>query len=184
MSDIETYTETAIEHAAAALLWQASDSSEDGGEGFPVWDDDDGNLGGATEFIPRVIEEVPYLAEAVTAFVAANWNVLTQAHVSAEQCGHDIILTANHHGAGFWDRGLPDVQLADGTWRNAGDYLTEATRGYSFEADFQLDEDGEVVWLCVENTVLADELGLATDPADDVADAAQLSRTESSACDR
>lgn len=23
-----------------------------------------------------------------------------------EQCGHDFWLTRNHHGAGFWDRGL------------------------------------------------------------------------------
>lgn len=24
------------------------------------------------------------------------------------QIGHDLVLTANHHGAGFWDRGLGD----------------------------------------------------------------------------
>lgn len=32
-----------------------------------------------------------------------------------EQCGHDLRLTAGGHGAGFWDRGLPE---------SLGDYLT------------------------------------------------------------
>jgi len=32
-----------------------------------------------------------------------------------EQFGHDLALTRNHHGAGFWDRGLGD----------AGDVLTD-----------------------------------------------------------
>ena len=104
-NDLTAYTETAIEHAAVALLWQASDASEDG-NGFPIGDDDNGNLHGETQFVARVITEVPYLTEAVTAFVADNYAVLTLAGVTPEQCGHDIILTANHHGAGFWDRGL------------------------------------------------------------------------------
>lgn len=28
-------------------------------------------------------------------------------HMDDEQAGHDFWLTRNHHGAGFWDRGLP-----------------------------------------------------------------------------
>ena len=28
--------------------------------------------------------------------------------LDSEQCGHDFWLTRNHHGAGFWDRGLGD----------------------------------------------------------------------------
>lgn len=35
---------------------------------------------------------------------------------TADQLGHDLWLTRNHHGAGFWDRGLGDL----------GDKLTEA----------------------------------------------------------
>jgi hypothetical protein len=180
---IAAYAETAVEHAAVALLWQASDATEDG-NGFPIGE-------GGNEFADRVVAEVPYLTEAVTAFVTENYDVLTRiAHVTPEQCGHDIILTANRHGAGFWDRGLSmpvDDEEALTAWRtaprayaawldghrpapaqrpqSAGDYLTDATRGYSFEAEFALDGDGDVAWLMVENVVLADELGWASDPA-------------------
>lgn len=37
------------------------------------------------------------------------------------QHGHDFLLTRNHHGAGFWDRGYPN---------DIGEILTEATRPY------------------------------------------------------
>jgi hypothetical protein len=187
---IAAYAETAIRHAAIALLWQATDATEDG-NGFPISDDDNGQLHGETQFADRVVDEVPYLTEAVTAFVTANFAVLKLARVTARQCGGDFILTANGHGAGFWDRGL-DMPVGDeaalAAWRtsrdfsdpafytawlaehrpypaqrpqDAGDYLTQATRGYSFDAEFALDSDGDVAWLCVENVVLADELGMA-----------------------
>lgn len=38
---------------------------------------------------------------------------------SDEQIGHDFWLTRNHHGAGFWDRGLPN-----------GDELTELAKTF------------------------------------------------------
>ena len=103
-ADLAAYTEGAIKGAAVSLLWQASDATEDG-NGFPIGED--GN-----EFADRVVAEVPYLTEAVTSFVADNYAVLTLAGVTPAQCGHDIILTANGHGAGFWDRGL-DMPASD-----------------------------------------------------------------------
>jgi hypothetical protein len=117
--------------------------SEDGGEGYPITD-------GGDEYTDAVAE-VPYLVEAVQAFVSDNWDVLQEAGVEAGQCGHDLILTANGHGAGFWDRGLGAAG-----WR-----LTEAARGYSFEAEFQLDADGDPTWLVVENVVIVDTIGMA-----------------------
>ena len=147
-ADRSEYIETAIEQAAETLLWQATDVSENGGDGFPL-SDDNGHVRGETQVIERVIAEVPYLTEAVTAFVTVNWETLLSANVSADQCGQDFILTANRHGAGFWDRGLGD----------AGDKLTEAAHGYSLDAEFALDDDGEIAWLMVENTVLVDNLG-------------------------
>lgn len=39
---------------------------------------------------------------------------------SYEQAGHDFWLTRNHHGAGFWDRGLGEV----------GDKLTEEAQAH------------------------------------------------------
>jgi len=162
--DLDIYTETAIEHAAIAILWQATDASENGGAGFPIGDDDDnGVVRGETQFVQQVIDEVPRLTEVVTDFVRANWNTLQTAGVTAEMCGHDIILTANHHGAGFWDRGLGE----------AGEALTEATHDYEYEldAEFMIKEvvadDGsledQITWLMVMNTVLVDTEGLAAE---------------------
>lgn len=47
--------------------------------------------------------------------------------------GHDFWLTRNHHGAGFWDRGLDDV----------GRRLTEMSHPYG-DADCYLGDDGKV----------------------------------------
>jgi hypothetical protein len=49
-----------------------------------------------------------------------------------EQAGHDFWLTRNHHGAGFWDRGLG---------RMRGDRLTNLAHAYS-ETDLYLGDDG------------------------------------------
>ena len=153
----ERYVKVATRHAAICLLWQASDSSEDGGNGYPISDyaygrvivDDDFN------YISKVI---PLIESSVRSFVEDNYITLGEANVSAEQCGHDLVLTANHHGTGFWDRGLPG---------DAGDKLTEAAHGMSFNAEFELfgedratDEHcaDELAWLMVENTVLVDEI--------------------------
>lgn len=78
--------------------------------------------------------------------------------VSENGADHNLILTANGHGAGFWDRGLGI----------AGDQLTTACEPYSFDAEFRLwgddaDDDehcsDELAWLMVGNEVLLDELG-------------------------
>jgi hypothetical protein len=47
------------------------------------------------------------------------------------QIGHDFILTRNHHGAGFWDRGLGD----------RGDRLTESAHAYGSVGAFVTDSD-------------------------------------------
>jgi hypothetical protein len=188
----EGYAEEAVYHAAAALLWQASDASENGGNGFPLWDDNAGNMHGETQFIEQVIEQVPYLTEAVTSFVHGSWPLLERGEVTAPMAGHDFILTANRHGAGFWDRGLdmparddeayaawktcqtmryPASRDAWKTWlaehrpypgdrpKTVGDELTADCHGYSLDAEFALDGDGDVAWLMVENTVITDDLG-------------------------
>jgi hypothetical protein len=181
--DIESYTEQAIRGAAECLQWQACDSSEDGGNGYPITD-------GGDEYTDAVAE-VPYLVEAVTNFVADTWETLRKwSQLTPGQVGHDLVLTANGHGTGFWDRGL-DMPANDSeayaaymqgrafykTWladnrpypgdypQTVGRLLTNACRGYSFDAEFQLwgdraDDDehcsDEVAWLCVEGTVIVD----------------------------
>jgi hypothetical protein len=149
--DVEEYTELAVYQAAITLQWQAADVSEDGGNGYPTTD-------GGDEYTDAVAA-IPDLIAAVTAFVADNWETLSRANVEAGQCGHDFILTANGHGAGFWDRGLG----------GAGKTLTDACRGYSFDAEFMLWGDradgdehcsDEVGFLMVENTVIVDDMGI------------------------
>lgn len=153
-NNIEEYTEQAIEHAAICLLWQASDAGERG-NGFP--------MAQAGDYTDQV---TPLITDDVTAFIAANWALLQTGNVQAEQCGHDLILTANGHGAGFWDRGLdmpgndPEALIAwkisPGAYRawlaeyrpnltdlpkTVGDLLTEATSNYAFDAEFRLWDD-------------------------------------------
>jgi len=53
-------------------------------------------------------------------FQTENENLLELSGLSRSQCGHDFALTRNHHGAGFWDRGIGEV----------GRKLTEATHSY------------------------------------------------------
>jgi hypothetical protein len=62
---------------------------------------------------------------------------MTESGYDIEQAGHDFWLTRNHHGAGFWDRGLGKV----------GDELTEAAHAYG-EVDLYLGEDGMVHDMC------------------------------------
>jgi hypothetical protein len=146
MTSIEEYTDEAIRQAAITLQWQASDATEVG-NGYPIGESGD-------EYTDEIIAKVPYLTEAVTAFIADNWQDVSG--LDASQTGHDFILTANGHGCGFWDRGLGEL----------GDRLTEATRGYSIDAEFALwgdyaDDDehcaDEVAWLLVGNEIIVDD---------------------------
>ena len=49
------------------------------------------------------------------------------------QIGHDFWLTRNHHGAGFWDRGLGE----------RGDRLTKAAQAYG-GVDLYVNADGKI----------------------------------------
>ena len=51
-----------------------------------------------------------------------------------EQIGHDLWLTRGGHGAGFWDRGLPN-----------GDKLTEICKLAEFHGEVWVDTDNEIV---------------------------------------
>jgi hypothetical protein len=51
-----------------------------------------------------------------------------------EQIGHDLWLTRGGHGAGFWDRGLPN-----------GDKLTEICKLAEFHGEVWVDRDNEIV---------------------------------------
>ena len=69
------------------------------------------------------------LAADLADFLAANAADL--ADLDPMQVGHDFWLTRNHHGAGFWDRGLGE----------AGDRLTAACHPYG-EVWLYVGDDG------------------------------------------
>lgn len=52
---------------------------------------------------------------------------------SDEQAGHDFWLNRNHHGAGFWDRGLGRL----------GDRLSDAAHSYG-DSDLYVGDDGQL----------------------------------------
>ncbi len=55
------------------------------------------------------------------------------AEISDSQMGHDFWLTRNHHGAGFWDRGLGSL----------GDDLTKRAHAYG-SSDLYVGDNGSV----------------------------------------
>jgi hypothetical protein len=119
IDDIDEYTETAIWQAAITLQWQASDATGDG-NAYPISERGD-------EYTSRIVAEVPYLTEALTAFVAGN--VANLDGIDAEQAGHDFILTASI-----------DTEFAldvDG-----------------IDVEFALDAEGDVDYLRVGNAVI------------------------------
>ena len=69
-------------------------------------------------------------------FQATHATLLSEAYrdrYDASSAGHDFWLTRNHHGAGFWDRGLGEV----------GRKLTEAAHVYG-DYDLYVGDDGKV----------------------------------------
>lgn len=87
----------AVGAAWACLLWTT-----------PADSDDDPNFSGCLDGLdyptpgPGVMMR---LREYVGAFITEAVADLTEAGITAAQAGHDLILTANGHGTGFWDRG-------------------------------------------------------------------------------
>jgi len=79
--------------------------------------------------------QIQMFAELVD-FIRANWdhcNAVTGIPYSWASVGHDFWLTRNHHGAGFWDRGLGEI----------GDALTDAAYAYG-ERDLYVGDDGKL----------------------------------------
>ena len=60
-------------------------------------------------------------------------NAALLADLDPDRCGHDLCLTRNHEGAGFWDRDLGEV----------GDKLTEAAHHFG-ECSLYVGDDGKL----------------------------------------
>lgn len=96
--------ENILDHYVICALWSSMD--EDGEPLDAVFTIDDIDT-----------KTLNCMRSDVAGFVESNADLLEQSGLSDQQIGHDFWLTRNHHGAGFWDRGLPD---------SIGDALTKA----------------------------------------------------------
>lgn len=76
-------------------------------------------------------ESLTHVIECCRQFQADNATDL--ADIDPGQAGHDFWLTRNHHGAGFWDRGLGDV----------GKRLTTAAHAWG-DSTAYVGDDGKV----------------------------------------
>lgn len=120
--------DTFTKHYLIAALWSSHVYNEDG-NGTPLdnyFDLDDigpNCINQAIEDCRDFQQSNAALLEQAYAFYVENGNAAHPDAGSPEACaGHDFWLTRNHHGAGFWDRGMPDA---------LGKALTEAAHGYA-----------------------------------------------------
>lgn len=118
-------TEETVDRVFAAYVECALWSSIDD-DGTPLDDEhgvDDITSGALTE-----------MREEVADFLDLAWRKgLDLTAIEPEQLGHDFWLTRNHHGAGFWDRGLGEL----------GDALTDIAESYG-SSDLYVGDDGAI----------------------------------------
>lgn len=119
----EQCIETTLRSYIECALWSSMDNADESG-GEPL----DANYG-PDDIADEALES---MREDVTDFLQACWDDgLDLSSIEADQIGHDLWLTRNHHGAGFWDRGLGDL----------GDELTKRAHAYG-SSDIYVGDDG------------------------------------------
>lgn len=120
----EEQIETIVRSQLIALLWSEGEEYNEAGEFTGnFWDESYSADDATLELVAQLTEELEQW-EDVEFFGVATHDAMLKAldtyveHFGEDwpgQFGHDLALTRNHHGAGFWDRGLGD----------AGDVLTD-----------------------------------------------------------
>lgn len=110
-------------------LWSSTDESTPEG-GNPM----DDNYG-IEDIAPEAVKQIE---EDCNDFQQANTELLAEAKTIRKtyddaHAGHDFWLTRNHHGAGFWDRGLGEV----------GEKLSAAAHVYG-DCNLYVGDDGKV----------------------------------------
>ena len=120
------YIDSMVTAYVECLLWAGLDwSPTERGEDNPIPLDENYD---ADDMSVDALESIR--AECVAFYDA---NAVDLADIDAEQAGHDLYLTRNHHGAGFWDRGLGDI----------GRRLTDAAHVYGESGEW-VGEDGKI----------------------------------------
>lgn len=125
-------SEIVIRESIETILWQAGEMTDEEGNTLPtMWEDaHDADSAHVTTEYQILTDFYGFLSRCSIEDVNAYLEVR-----SAGSFIHDYWLTRNHHGAGFWDRGLGDL----------GDRLTEAAQQ---DGDYHvwesLDSEGHV----------------------------------------
>lgn len=112
-----------VQQYAETLLWQGLAYTSEDEEPRPM--DEDYSL---EDIAPEALREIEQDCRHFLAECSADL-----AGIDAEQAGHDFCLTRNHHGAGFWDRGLGEV----------GERLTRAAQVYGESGEY-VGADGRI----------------------------------------
>jgi hypothetical protein len=108
------------------LLWQATD--EDGGPLDDYGPDEVADWGDTEDDCDAFLDSQTSDLMAYVAHPEGS----RQGEFNAWECaGHDFCLTRNHHGAGFWDRGMGDL----------GDRLTYASHPFGSVDVYVGDDD-------------------------------------------
>lgn len=121
MKPLDDFTRAYIE----AALWSSHDESTPEG-GDPL----DLNYG-VEDIAPESLMKIQQDCDDFRDIAPLLW--LAHCGLSDYSAGHDFWLTRNHHGAGFWDRGLGKV----------GDALTTLAERFG-EVDFVVGDDGKI----------------------------------------
>lgn len=121
----DTITDAMLNAYIGVALWSSMDWVDDSG-GEPL----DANYD-ADDLAPEAVES---MRADLTGFVEqlAEEGIDWRAYMDEEQLAHDLWLTQNHHGAGFWDRGYPD---------GIGDVLTKWAHTFG-TVDLYIGDDG------------------------------------------
>lgn len=111
---------TIVDSALISLLWSEGEESNEEGEVIGMWDESYDYNDATPELRAELFAAVTWLDTAGIGEDETLMKYHDAAHEFVEQFGlesfgHDMTLTRNHHGAGFWDRGAGEL----------GDTLTE-----------------------------------------------------------
>jgi len=111
-----------LHHYYTAGLWATSDGENESlDENYTVDDISD--------------DTREQLKKAIKLFIEENKDILKKHNISEENIGHDLFLTSQGHGAGFWDRGYGDD----------GEVLSESSKKY-FSSNNPYSGDNEKVY--------------------------------------
>ena len=113
-------------------LWSSTDEQPDGNGGPPMDD-----KYGPEDLAPETIETMRAEIADFVAHAPADARAYGIDELGTGQIGHDLWLTRNRHGAGFWDR------FAAGTGESFGRELTELAHSYG-ESYLYAGDDGKV----------------------------------------